>query len=402
MVLTHCDEGPEYFRAESYIHGFNGFSEYWPSLFEFVATGLGCLAAATYGGARCPSWLLPEDQISPEELRANDQYDTARKLTAWRKPSLPQADADISRALIVHLANTPRASDLESWYVVALCGLLAHGLDFQLSHDDETNLRIIPHMPSLIQRDESFALLHDLLVPAWETDVEGAPTFSVHPVDVQLFDPEETTEDLEAPKETRDDESIPEKTLEARKQEIREARERMTDKAALGRVRARVVSLIAASVRNDCGMRADWRYLFNMQMSTASLYLETCGDIFERIGNNIMGNVSTRDLWKWTDAAPAGTHGPWPPSMPMPVAQWLARIMVLDDDVRSARGTPSSYQFAALARMDTPPSLVVGSLEWGDLVNGVRVMRNQHWRASFETVCLAGKTGRNPFRARNN
>ncbi len=419
MVLTHCDEGPEYFRAEHYIHGINGFSEYWMPLAALVSTGLGWSSRAaldklfspwlrsdnwvpsTLGGAFPPpaddaAAKAPLD-IPPEEWRANQQYDAARALTAWRKPELPQADADISRALIVHLSNTPRQSDPDSWHVVALCGLLAHGLDFHLNAAHVQNLRIIPAMPSLIRRDEMFALLHDLLVPAWETDVAGAPTFSVHPVDVQLFDPEETTGDLEALEEVCDDASVPKKSHDTRKQEIRENRERLTDVAALERVRARVVSLIAASVRNDCGMRADWRYLFNMQMSIASVYLDSCSSVLERIGNSVMADISTRDIWKWHDAPPAGTHGPWPPSMPMHVAQWLARVLITEAGIQATPTARSAYGFAAMARMDTPPALVIGSLEWSELVKGVEIMGNAHWRASFDTVSRAGRTGGNPM-----
>lgn len=418
MVLTHCDEGPDYFRAESYIHGINGFSEYWAPLVALVSTGLGWSAQAaldklfaswlhsshwippTIGGAFPPpandeaSATTPSD-ISPDELRANQQYDAARELAAWRKPDLPQADADIARALIVHLANTPRASDMDSWHVIALCGLLAHGLDFQLSQADAQNLRIIPGMPSLIRRDDMFVLLHDVLVPEWETDDEGAPTFSVHPVDVQLFDPDETTDDLGEDPRGTPFRSSPE-TIARRKREIREWRERITEVGATERVCSRVVSLIAASVRNDCGVRTDWRYLFNMQMSIASVYLETCADVLERIGNSVMADVSPRDIWKWHDAAPIDTHGPRLPSMPMPVAQWLARVLIIEAGVQTTPTVHSAFGFAAMARMDTPPALVIGSPAWSELVKGVEVMGNAHWRVSFDTVSRAGRTGENP------
>ncbi|VVE23239.1 hypothetical protein PIN31115_03252 [Pandoraea iniqua] len=418
LILSHCGEGPDSFY-DDFIYAYSAYSEYWAPVTALAGAGLCWTSRAALDKLFSPwlrsdNWVpptvggafprpvdeaaaTPPSDISPDELHANQQYDIARQLTAWRKPGLPQADADISRALIVHLSNTPRASDLDSWHIVALCGLLAHGLDFQLNAADEQSLRIIPAMPSLIRRDEMFGRLHDLLVPDWASDAPGAPTFSVHPVDVQLFDPEETTDDLEAPPAARVDASTPAPSRDARKQEIRETRERLTDTAALARVRSRVVSLIAASVRNDCGIRADWQYLFNMQMSTASVYLETCTDVLERIGNSVMADVSTRDIWKWHDAPAAGTHGPWPPSMPMHVAQWLARVLIIEAGVQSTPAARSASGFAAMARMDTPPALVIGSMAWGDLVKGVEVMGNAHWHASFDTVSRAGKTGVNPM-----
>jgi len=345
-------------------------------------------------------WRAREEwNLSPAERRANLQYDDALSLTRSPKPDYPQSDIDIERALIVHLSNVPQDTDLKSLRVTQLCALLAHHLGFVLAADYAKSIHLDTHPHTLIQHDESFALLHALLAPDWGRDEEGAPTFSVHPVDVQLFDPEETTSDLLAPYGTIDDSASPDSSA-ARAREIRESRERLTDKAALERVRSHVVTSIAESVRHEGDRTSlDWRVRAKFELIIAACSGMTYGDVLGRLGDAAMRDISVRGNWRWPDDPPDDEYGPAPASMPEHVAKWLVRVLAsapVLPDMTDTQASPRATGLMAFARMDTPASLVVGSPEWNDLVKGVEIIGERHWYASFATVCHAGRTGEVP------
>lgn len=340
-------------------------------------------------------WNLP-----PAERRAYNQYYDALRLTSRSNPNYPQADCDIATALIVHLSNTPQDTDLKSVRVTRLCALLAHHLGFVLAADYAKSSHLDTHPNTLIQHDDSFALLHALLAPDWEHDKEGAPTFSVHPVDVQLFDPEETTSDLLAPYGTIDPDSGSPESIAVRARKIRESRERLTDKAALERVRSRVVTSIAASVRHECDRTSlDWRVRAKFELIIAACSGMTYGDMLGRLGDAAMRDISARGNWRWRDDPPDDEYGPAPASMPEHVAKWLVRVLAsapVLPDMTDTQASPRATGLMAFARMDTPASLVVGSPEWDELVKGVEIIGERHWYASLAEVCHAGRTGEVP------
>ncbi|MGV4353102.1 hypothetical protein ACPWSP_18465 [Pandoraea pneumonica] len=304
------------------------------------------------------------------------------------------ADIEIAKALIVHLSNTPQDTDVKSTRVTTLCALLAHGLGFVLADKYAASIHLDKHPHTLIQHDDSFAWLHALLVPDWKHDTPGDPTFSVHPVDPQLFDSNESTDDLVA---YQSPDASPQQTTEERKTAIRDWRRRLTDRDALTRVRSRIVKLIANSVRDDCAHKPiDWRVKTKLALIYARTHGITCGDMLARLGEAVMRDISVYGTWQASDDRPRDEAASRPPSMPMNAAQWLVRVLAAE---RDAPGTPASEcqsGLMALARMDTPASVVVGSPSWANLVKGVEVMGERHWYASFDTVRLAGETGHIP------
>lgn len=339
-------------------------------------------------------WRAREEwNLSPAERRANLQYDDALSLTRLPKPDYPQSDIDIARALIVHLSNLPQDTDLKSLRVTQLCALLAHSLGFDLAADYAKSIHLDTHAHTLIQHDDSFALLHALLAPDWENEKEGAPTFSVHPVDVQLFDPDETTSDLLAPYGMIDEDSASPDSSATRAREIRDSRERLTDTAALKRVRSRVVERIAASVCNDCSrVSIDWRLAAQLKLLVAKTNRMTYGDMLAGLGDLAMTHISVQGIWRWRDDPPCGENAPRQPSMPRQVAQWLVRVLAAQPDPSGLRTSDRQPSLMALARMDTPASVVIGSPQWTDLVKGVEIIGERHWYASFAEVCHAGRT----------
>ncbi len=73
------------------------------------------------------------------------------------------------------------------------------------------------------------------------------------------------------------------------------------------------------------------------------------------------------------------------PAIEADVAQWVARTMLL------AGKTACPPRLAALARGDTPASLVIGSAAWTDLVDGIAVLGREHWRVAYAQVCGVGR-----------
>ncbi|MBN4667837.1 hypothetical protein HUS70_20110 [Pandoraea nosoerga] len=279
------------------------------------------------------------------------------------------AEREIAQALVLHVADAPQSSLAQSDRVMALSQLLAHGLGFRLPGAWRRALRIDDDKPSLIRFDDAFTLLRERLEPDWRHDEEDSPTFSVHPVDVQLFDPAETTADLS--------------------DKTRAARLRLTDPGALRRVRSRVVRLIAASVRNDCGGVGDWRALAQSALALAAQRGLCCENVIAALGTATRSGVSARRVWHWSDEPTPRRSDGVTPALSMDTAQWIARLMLLAG--MPPRREPCPPRLAALARGDTPPALVIGSLEWVHLVDGIRELGRDHWRTSYARVVAVGR-----------
>ncbi|WP_353193563.1 hypothetical protein [Pandoraea pnomenusa] len=275
------------------------------------------------------------------------------------------AEMRISEALVLHVADAPQINFNQSDRVAALCQLLAHGLGFKLPAASLRTLQINDAQPSLIRYDDAFALLRDRLEPDWRNDDPGSPTFNVHPVDVQLLDPAETTDDLS--RDTRD------------------ARRLLTRPDALRRVRTRVVSLIADSVREDCGGVGDWRHFAESALRTATETGMACEQVMFALGIATCASVSARRTWCWTDESPQAAGDIGTSTIPVDVAQWIARVMLVAGN--SGLREPCPHRLAALARADTPASLVVGSEDWRHLVDGIDTLGRDHWRVDYANVC---------------
>ncbi|VVE45819.1 hypothetical protein PEP31012_04432 [Pandoraea eparura] len=285
------------------------------------------------------------------------------------------AELRIAESLILHVADAPQATLAQSDRVVGLCQLLAHGLGFRLSGAVRQALNVSDDRPSLIRDDAAFALLRERLEPDWRNDVEHSPTFSVHPVDVQLFDPAQTTDDLS--------------------DDTRDARELLTHPEALRRVRSRVVALIAASVREDCGGDGDWRNLAVRALNTAAERGMPCERVLDAIGVATRASISARFAWLWTDEPVPQAGDVVVPTIPRDVAPWIARVMLVAGSSRrsgrAGRCTPCPPRLAALARGDTPASLVIGSTDWMHLVDGIGALGRDHWHATYAQVREAGR-----------
>lgn len=279
------------------------------------------------------------------------------------------AERNIAEALILHIADAPQTSIAHSDRVASLCQLLAHGLGFKLPLAMRQALHVDDARPSLIRYDDAFALLRERLEPDWRHDVAGSPTFTVHPVDIQLFDPAETTDDLSM--------------------ETRAARRQLTHPGALRRVRSRVVALMAASVREDCGSAADWRELGEFALTAAAQRGLACERVLDAMGIAIRSGVSARVAWRWTDEPPVQAGQVMMSTIPVDVSRWLARVMLVagKPDMR----VPCPPRLAALARGDTPSSLVIGATDWIHLVDGIRALGRDHWHATYAQVCEAGR-----------
>lgn len=279
------------------------------------------------------------------------------------------AERKISEALILHIADAPQTCLAQSDRVAALCQLLAHGLGFSLPRATREALHVDDAHPSLVRFDGAFALLRDRLEPDWHHDVAGSPTFTVHPVDIQLFDPAETTDDLS--------------------KETRRERRLLTHPDALRRVRSRVVALMAASVREDCGSAADWRDMGEFALRAGAQRGLTCDRVLDALGIAVRASVSARFAWYWSDEPQAQAGQVVTSTIPVDVSQWLARVMLVAG--KPEMREPCPPRLAALARGDTPPSLVIGSTDWIHLVDGIRAVGRDHWRADFAQVCEEGR-----------
>lgn len=279
------------------------------------------------------------------------------------------AERKIAEALILHIADAPQTCLAQSDRVASLCQLLAHGLGFKVPESVRGALRIDDARPSLIRYDDAITLLRERLEPDWRNDTAGSPTFTVHPVDIQLFDPAETTDDLS--------------------KETRAARRQLTHPEALRRVRSRVMALMAASVREDCGSTADWRDLGEFALNASAQRGLSCERVLDAMGIAIRSGVSSRFAWRWTDEAQVQPGQVMTSTIPVDVSQWLARVMLTagKPDVR----VPCPARLAALARGDTPPSLVIGSDDWIHLVDGIQALGRNHWHKAYAQVCDAGR-----------
>ncbi|AKM29527.1 hypothetical protein AB870_04300 [Pandoraea faecigallinarum] len=301
---------------------------------------------------------------------------TAPAATAERDgASLPRralAEMRIAEALLLHVADTPQPDLARSDRVAGLCQLMAHGLGFKLPRALREALRITDERPSLIRDDNAFALLKARLEPDWRHDEPGSPTFTVHPIDVQMFDPAETTGDLCAA--------------------ARNERRLLTHPTALRRVRARLVELFAASVRNDCGGNGDWRQIAERAMAVAAQQGMTCDNVLSALGIATRAGISARHAWRWSDEPALQPGETMRPAIPFDVARWIARVMIVAGRPdASAAHAPCPARLAALVRGDTPPSLRIGSPDWMRLVEGIDALGRDHWHTAFAQVCEEGR-----------
>ncbi|AJP58247.1 hypothetical protein UC34_17255 [Pandoraea vervacti] len=288
--------------------------------------------------------------------------------------SLPRralAEMHIAEALLLHIADAPQSDLARSDRVSGLCQLMAHGLGFKLPKPMREALLITDERRSLIRDDSAFALLRDRLEPDWRHDAPGSPTFTVHPIDVQVFDPAETTDDLSA--KTRNDRRL------------------LTHPTALRRVRTRLTELFAASVRDDCGGTGDWRELAQRAMAVAAQEGLTCRQVLDALGVATRAGISARYAWRWSDEPAPAPGETIRPTIPLDVARWIARVMIVAGRPESsAVNVPCPARLAALVRGDTPPSLKIGSPDWVRLVDGIGAMGRDHWHASLAQVSARG------------
>ena len=280
-----------------------------------------------------------------------------------------RAEMRIAESVLLHIADAPQADVARSDRVVALCQLMAHGFGFKLPNAVLAALHVDDERPSLIRYDEAFALLRERLEPDWRHDAPGSPTFSVHPVDVQMFDPAETTDDLS--------------------NKTRDARRLLTHPVALRRVRRRLVALFAASVREDCGGAGDWRNVAQRALAKAAAEGMTCDQVCTALGIATRAGITARFAWRWTDEPVPPPGARLVPEIAPDVARWIARVMIVAGNPDSQEPCPP--RLAALARGDTPPSLVIGSPDWRHLVDGIDVLGRDHWQVPFAQVCEVGK-----------
>ncbi|ODP30930.1 hypothetical protein [Pandoraea sp. ISTKB] len=371
-----------------------------------VDVGFACALSALTVGATC-TYLWPELKALEQAIGAGDEAQrqwalqtdsqlrrrTLADVTAMRQclavfdatldaaraqrdgATLPRhalAEMRIAEALLLHLADTPQSDLARSDRVAGLCQLMSHGLGFRLPRAMREALHICDERPSLIRDDNAFALLQSRLEPDWRRDEAGSPTFTVHPIDVQIFDPAETTDDLSA--------------------KTRHERRLLTDAKALRRVRARVVELFAASVRHDCGGTGDWRHLSERALTAAAQHGMTCEQVLTALGVATRAGVSARYAWRWSDEPVPRPGETVRPTIALDVAKWIARIMIVAGRPEATgRDAQCPPRLAALVRGDTPPSLKIGSDDWMHLIDGIDVLRRDHWHTSFAQVCEAGK-----------
>lgn len=302
------------------------------------------------------------------QIFANATPSAERSASGAASSGRKLAERRIAEALILHIADAPQTCVAQSDRVASLCQLLAHGLGFTLPHKMREALRVDDARPSLIRYDDAFTLLRERLEPDWRHDVAGSPTFTVHPIDTQLFDPTETTDDLT--------------------KATRMARRQLTHPDALRRVRSRVVALMATSVREDCGSAADWRDLGEFALIAAVQRGLPCERVLDALGIAVRAGVTARFAWRWTDEPQVGQA--MTSTIPVEVSRWIARVLLIAGNPQEAR-TPCSPRLAALARGDTPASLVIGTPDWIHLVDGIRKMGRSHWHTDYATVCEAGR-----------
>ncbi|UVA78144.1 hypothetical protein [Pandoraea commovens] len=287
-------------------------------------------------------------------------------------PRRALAEMRIAEALLLHIADVPQSDYARSDRIAGLCQLMAHGLGFKLPKTVRDALHISDERQSLIRDDNAFALLKTQLEPDWRQDEAGSATFTVHPVDVQVFDPDETTDDLSP--------------------ETRNERRLLTNPVALRRVRARLVALFAASVREDCGGTGDWRALALRALGVAAQHGMSCDNVLLAMGIATRSGISARFAWRWSDERGPRPGETLPPTIPVDVAQWIGRVMIVAGNPDANLPCPS--RLAALVRGDTPPTLKIGSDEWVRLTDGIEALGRDHWHKSFAQVCNAARGAR--------
>ncbi|WP_322880561.1 hypothetical protein [Pandoraea sputorum] len=287
-------------------------------------------------------------------------------------PRRALAEMRIAEALLLHIADAPQSDEARSDRIAGLCQLMAHGLGFKLPKTVRDALHISDERPSLIRDDNAFALLKTQLEPDWRQDEAGSATFTVHPIDVQVFDPDETTDDLSS--------------------KTRNERRLLTHPVALGRVRARLVALFAASVREDCGGTGDWRALAQRALAVAAEHGMSCDKVLLAMGIATRSSISARFAWRWSDEPAPRPGETLRPTISLDVAQWIARVMIVAGNPDANLPCPS--RLAALVRGDTPPTLKIGSDDWVRLTDGIDALGRSHWHLSFVQVCNAARGAR--------
>ncbi|AKC71565.1 hypothetical protein [Pandoraea oxalativorans] len=287
-------------------------------------------------------------------------------------PRRALAEMRIAEALLLHIADAPQSDFARSDRVAGLCQLMAHGLGFKLPKTARDALHISDERPSLIRDDNAFALLKAQLAPDWRQDEAGSATFTVHPIDVQMFDPDETADDLSS--------------------KTRNERRLLTHPGALRRVRARLLALFAASVRYDCGGTGDWRAIAQRALAAAAQHGMSCDKVLLAMGIAARSGISARFAWRWSDEPVLLPGETLRPTIPVDVAQWIARVMIVAGNPDANLPCPS--RLAALVRGDTPPTLQVGSDDWVRLTDGIDALGRRHWHMSFAQVCNAARGAR--------
>ncbi|VVE72803.1 hypothetical protein PAN31117_04525 [Pandoraea anapnoica] len=400
------ESGLSQLLSDTWRHAGHRFQQHAPTHSGVSDVGFACALSAITVGATC-TYLWPELKALERAIDGGDatqrewaiQTDsqlrrrTMADVTAMRQclavfdatalaataqqagtdmPRRTLAEMRITEALLLHIADAPQSDYARSDRIAGLCQLMAHGLGFKLPKTVRDALHISDERPSLIRDDNAFALLKTQLEPDWRQDEAGSATFTVHPIDVQVFDPDETTDDLSS--------------------KTRNERRLLTHPAALRRVRARLVALFAGSVRDDCGGTSDWRALAQQALAVAAQHGMSCDKVLLAMGIATRSGISARFAWRWSDEPVPGAGETLRPTIPLDVAQWIARVMIVAShpDTR----LPCPPRLAALVRGDTPPTLTIGSDEWVRLTDGIEALGRDHWQMSFAQVCNAARGAR--------
>jgi len=389
--------------SDTWQHAGQRFQQHAPTHSGVSDVGFACALSAITVGATW-TYLLPEFKALERAIDGGDETQrqwalqtdsqlrrrTVADVTAMRQclavfdatalaataqqagtnmPRRALAEMRIAEALLLHIADAPQSDFARSDRVAGLCQLMAHGLGFKLPKTVREALHISDERPSLIRDDNAFTLLKSQLAPDWREDEAGSATFTVHPIDVQVFDPDETTDDLSS--------------------KTRNERRLLTHPVALRRVRARLVALFAASVREDCGGTGDWRALAQRALAAAAQHGMSCDKVLLAMGIATRSGISASFAWRWSDEQVLRPGETLRPTIPVDVAEWIARVMIVAGNPDANLPCPS--RLAALARGDTPPTLKVGSDDWVRLTDGIDALGRSHWHMPFTQVCNAAR-----------
>lgn len=286
--------------------------------------------------------------------------------------------APLARAVVVHIAEVdaqPRDAHIK---VYALSLRTASRLGFQLDPRLLLQAAGRPGTPALFIDAGDVEHLFRSLSCAPHTCDPTAETFTVHPLDLGLFEPRRATAGA-----------------------CDDALDPPADRASREALRGQLTAMLADAVCAEPIFLARWCDEVAIWLDEPACAGFTCDRIFDVLGARAMDALA----WRFARCEASSPAMPVPPSSA--ALRWVSQVMLCAATAvlpSCGVGHHATRRLRAgielLARTDTPGGLVFGSTDWCRLRNDLATLGDAHWDHAMTQVAREARKIRRDDKAR--